>query len=132
MRKWLYDRSAELIEGPLVFVLTLSVFTALASIVALVARVVLWFGYGHWYRSICDALIFLQKVKSACLEGDPDLGANLLLWLDPSLICLIFAVALIICAAAITALSVFPGWLAALNSKRVRRPKYQVCSGRLK
>ncbi|MBB2793837.1 UNVERIFIED_ORG: hypothetical protein GGD58_002696 [Rhizobium pisi] len=111
MRKWLYECAAELIEGPLVFILTLSACAALASIVLLASRLVLWIGYGHWYRSICDVLIFLQKAKPVCLKEDLGLGAKLVLWLDPSLICLTVAFILFICAAACLALSVVLGWL---------------------
>ncbi|PDS41144.1 hypothetical protein CO668_30850 [Rhizobium anhuiense] len=111
MRKWLYDCSAELIEDPLVFILTSSVFAALASILVLAARLALWVAHGHWYSSICDAFIFLHRGKPACLEEDPGIIVTIVLWFDPSLSCLAIAIALLMCAVGCIALSLLLGWL---------------------
>lgn len=96
MRKWLHDCSAELIEEPLIFILTSSFFAALASIVLLVLRLFYWIVQGHWYRSFCDVLIYLQEASSACLDENPTLVAMFTIWLDPSLLCLIVAITLVI------------------------------------
>ncbi|MGZ2381747.1 hypothetical protein ACVIDN_003110 [Rhizobium brockwellii] len=111
MRKWLYDCSAELIEDPLIFILTSSFFAALASIVLLVVRLFYWIVHGHWYRSFCDVLIYHHEARSACLDEDPTLAAMFTIWLDPSLLCLIVAIALLICGVCCIPLALFLGWL---------------------